>query len=131
MDGIPRTWTSRQPTAATTPTTTTPPIPRPEVQNFLKAYGDKYKDDKGNPIVPDALAALAYDATNLLLTGIKNAGADNTDKVKAALEGISFDAVSGKITYDAQHNPIKGAVIIHVKGGQEASSTLLSLPDIH
>jgi len=93
--------------------------PRPEVQDFLKAYGAAYKDDKNNAKVPDALAALAYDATNLLLTAVKNAGADNTDKVKAAMEGISFAAVSGKITYDAQHNPIKGAVIIHVKGGQK------------
>jgi len=100
--------------------------PRPEVQGFLKAYGDKYKDNAGKAIVPDALAALAYDATNLLLTGIKNAGADNTDKVKAALEGISFAAVSGKITYDAQHNPIKGAVIIHVKGGQKIFDSFVS-----
>ncbi len=30
---------------------------RPEVQNLLKAYGAKYKDDTGNAIVPDALAA--------------------------------------------------------------------------
>jgi len=91
---------------------------RAEVQNFLKAYGAAYKDDKGNPKVPDALAALAYDATNLLLTGISDAKADNTDKVKAALEGISFNAVSGKITYDAQHNPVKGAVILKVTGGK-------------
>ena len=100
--------------------------PRPEVQGFLKAYGDKYKDNAGKAIVPDALAALAYDATNLILTGIKNAGADNTEKVKAALEGISFAAVSGKITYDAQHNPIKGAVIIHVKGGQKIFDSFVS-----
>ena len=93
--------------------------PRPEVQDFLKAYGAAYKDDKNNAKVPDALAALAYDATNLLLTAIKNAGADNTDKVKAAMEGISFAAVSGKITFDAQHNPIKGAVIIKVKDGKK------------
>jgi len=93
--------------------------PRPEVQNFLKAYGDKYKDASGKPIVPDALATLAYDATNLLLQAIQNAGADNTDKVKAAMEGISFNAVSGKVTFDAQHNPVKGAVIIHVKGGKK------------
>jgi branched-chain amino acid transport system substrate-binding protein len=100
--------------------------PRPEVQNFLKAYGAAYKDDKNNAKVPDALAALAYDATNLLLTAVKNAGADNTDKVKAAIEGISFDAVSGKITYDAQHNPIKGAVIIHVKGGQKVFDSFVA-----
>jgi len=103
-----------------------PDDPRPEVQNFLQAYGAAYKDDKGNPKVPDALAALAYDATNLLLTGIKNAGADSTDKVKAALEGISFNAVSGKITYDAQHNPVKGAVILKVKGGKVAFDSFVA-----
>jgi branched-chain amino acid transport system substrate-binding protein len=100
--------------------------PRPEVQNFLKAYGDKYKAKDGTPIVPDALATLAYDATNLLLQGITNAGADNTDKVKAALEGITFDAVSGKITIDAQHNPVKGAVIIHVKDGKKVFDSFVS-----
>ncbi|MGA2764671.1 MAG: ABC transporter substrate-binding protein [Spirochaetia bacterium] len=100
--------------------------PRPEVQNFLKAYGDKYKDASGKPIVPDALATLAYDAANLLLQGIQNAGADNTDKVKAALEAITFNAVSGKITIDAQHNPVKGAVIIHVKGGKKVFDSFVS-----
>jgi branched-chain amino acid transport system substrate-binding protein len=95
--------------------------PRPEVQNFLKAYGAEYKG-----AVPDALAALAYDATNLLLTAINNAGADNTDKVKAAMEGISYNAVSGKITFDAQHNPIKGAVIIHVTGGKKVFDSFVS-----
>jgi len=103
-----------------------PADPRPEVQNFLKAYGDKYKDASGKPIVPDALATLAYDATNLLLQGIQNAGADNTDKMKAALEGITFNAVSGKITFDAQHDPIKGAVIIHVKGGKKVFDSFVS-----
>jgi len=92
---------------------------RAEVQAFVQAYGAKYKDSTGAAVVPDALAALAYDATNLLLTAIKNAGADNTDKVKTAIEQISFDAVSGKITMDAQHNPVKGAVIIHVTGGKK------------
>lgn len=100
--------------------------PRPEVQNLLKAYGDKYKDKDGKPIVPDALATLAYDATNMLLQGIQNAGADNTDKVKAALEGITFNGVSGKITIDAQHNPVKGAVIIHVKGGKKIFDSFVS-----
>ncbi len=88
---------------------------RPEVQNFLKAYAAKYPSSA----TPDALAALAYDAANLLFTAIQNAGADNTDKVKTAMEKISFQAVSGTITMDAQHNPIKGAVIIHVKGGKK------------
>jgi branched-chain amino acid transport system substrate-binding protein len=92
-------------------------------QSFLKAYGDAYKDDAGKAKTPDALAALAYDATNLLLTAVKNAGADDTDKVKTALEGISYDAVSGHITYDAQHDPIKSAVIVQVKDGKKTFLT--------
>ncbi len=100
--------------------------PRAEVQNFLKAYGDAYKTDSGDPQVPDALAALAYDATNLLLQAIKNAGADNADKVKAALEKISFNAVSGKITFDKQHNPVKSATILAVKEGEIKFETVVN-----
>ena len=42
-----------------------PEDPRPEVQNFVKNFKAKY-----NGATPDALAALAYDATSLLLTAI-------------------------------------------------------------
>ena len=91
---------------------------RAEVQNFVKAFGAKFKDDKGQPKVPDALAALAYDATNLLLQGIKEAGADDTAKVKDAMAKLSFNAVSGKITFDANHNPVKSATILAVKDGK-------------
>jgi branched-chain amino acid transport system substrate-binding protein len=91
---------------------------RAEVQNFVKAFGAKFKDDKGQPKVPDALAALAYDAANLLLQGIKEAGADDTAKVKDAMAKLSFNAVSGKITFDANHNPVKSATILAVKDGK-------------
>ena len=82
---------------------------RPEVQNFVKNFKAKYKD-----AVPDALAALAYDATNLLLQSIKEAGADDTVKVKDNMAKISFNGVSGKITFDASHNPVKSATILKV-----------------
>jgi len=92
-----------------------PEDPRPEVQAFVKNFGAKYKDDQGQPKVPDALATLAYDATNLLLQSIKEAGtADDTAKVKDAMAKISFNGVSGKITFDAQHNPVKSATILEV-----------------
>lgn len=84
------------------------------VVSFKAAYGEKYKDDAGNALVPDALAALAYDATNLLLSSIEKAGVDDAAKVKDAMAGIEFDAVSGKITFDAQHNPVKSATILAV-----------------
>jgi len=96
-----------------------PGDPRPEVQNFLKAYGAKYKDDKGNPKVPDALATLAYDAANMLLNSIKNAGSEDTTKVQDALLKLTLNGVSGKITIDPNnHNPIKAAVMEQVKGGK-------------
>jgi branched-chain amino acid transport system substrate-binding protein len=100
--------------------------PRPEVQSFLKKYGDKYKDASGNPIVPDFIAALAYDAANLLLTAIRNAGADSADKVKTAMEQISFNAVTGRITMDAQHNAVKNVVIVHVTGGKVVFDSSIS-----
>ena len=65
------------------------------------------------------MATLGYDAANLLIASIEKAGADDTAKVAAAMAAISYDAVSGTITFDAQHNPIKSAVVIGIAGGQK------------
>jgi len=85
-----------------------PEDPRAEVQDFRAAFEAKYSK------TPDALAALAYDATNLLFASIEAAGADDTDLVRVAMEGITFSGVSGTITYDPQHNPVKSATILAV-----------------
>jgi branched-chain amino acid transport system substrate-binding protein len=84
---------------------------RPIVQSWIANYQKKYSS------VPDALATLGYDATSLMIAAIAKAGADDPVKVAAAMEALEFDAVSGKVTFDAQHNPIKGAVVISVKDG--------------
>ncbi|HYG57473.1 MAG TPA: ABC transporter substrate-binding protein [Symbiobacteriaceae bacterium] len=87
-----------------------PDDPRPEVKKFVDEYTKKY----GNK--PDALAALAYDATNILLAGIKQANTNDTDKVRAAVQGLKdFNTVSGKVSYDANGNPVKAAAIMQVK----------------
>ncbi len=67
--------------------------------------------------LPNALAALAYDATNILIQAIKDAGADDTAKVKDAMAKISFNAVSGKTTFDSNHNPVKPVTILRVSQG--------------
>jgi branched-chain amino acid transport system substrate-binding protein len=82
------------------------------VVDFVSRYQDKY-DAK-----PDALAALAYDATNLLLAAIEKAGKDDPAVVKDALAALQYEAISGNITFDAQHNPIKAAVVMQVKDGK-------------
>lgn len=82
------------------------------VQDFVKRYEAKYGSK------PDALATLGYDATNLLLAAIEKAGVDDPAKVKDAMATLRYDAVSGTITFDAQHNPIKSAVVMQVKDGK-------------
>ena len=86
---------------------------RPIVVDWLKNYGAKY-----NGAVPDALATLAYDAANLMFSAIDKAGTTDTAVVKDILAGIEMEGVSGKITFDEFHNPIKAAVILQVKDGK-------------
>lgn len=84
--------------------------PREEVQKFVKDYQAKYGSK------PDALAALAYDATNILLEGIRRANSDDTEKIREAIQGLKdFGTVSGKVTFDENGNPIKPAVILQVQ----------------
>jgi branched-chain amino acid transport system substrate-binding protein len=99
---------------------------RPEVQNWVKAYGEKFKDDQSQPKVPDALATLAYDAANILFQAITEAGTDDPAKVKDALAAIQFNGVSGTITYDEQHNPVKSATILEVTADKVQFNSVVS-----
>lgn len=85
---------------------------RPIVQNWVANYKAKYDS------VPDALATLGYDATNILLASIEKAGVDDPAKVAEAMAGIEWEAVSGKVTFDDHHNPIKSAAVLQVKDGK-------------
>jgi branched-chain amino acid transport system substrate-binding protein len=85
---------------------------RPIVQDWLKKYEDKYGS------VPDALATLGYDATNILIASIEKAGVDDPAQVKDAMAAIEWEGVSGNITFNEQHNPVKAAVMLQVTGGE-------------
>jgi len=85
---------------------------RPIVQDFVSKYEAKYGARQ------DALAALAYDAATILLQSMDQANSvDPADVAKAMATG-TFPVVSGEITYDALHNPVKSAVMLKVEGGQ-------------
>ncbi len=86
---------------------------RPEVQAFVKNYTAKYGE------APDALAALAYDATGVLLQAIQNAGSTDGAKIRDAMKNIEYQGVSGIIKFDANRNPIKSAVLIKIENGKQ------------
>ena len=84
------------------------------VVQFKKDYSAKYAGK-----VPDALAALAYDAGKIMVEALKKANSTDGAKLKDAIKATNAQLVSGKVTYDANRNPIKGAVIIKMVGGKQ------------
>ena len=78
---------------------------RPIFQDWLKRYGASMKDEQGNPKVPDAIATLTYDATNMLLAAIQQAGTDNTSLVADALARLRWEGVTGPIFFDQRPQP--------------------------
>lgn len=96
-----------------------PDDPRPLVVEWIQMYGAAYKDNNGNPKVPDALATLGYEAATILFQSIQTAGNEDTTAVKSALEKGTFDVVTGIVKFDAKHNPIKDVVVMRVKDGEK------------
>jgi len=87
--------------------------PSPKVQTFVKAYTAKYGE------APDALAALAYDATGLFLDAFKRAGSINGADIRNAIRNTSYVGVAGTYKFDENRDPIKAAVILQIKNGQQ------------
>ena len=87
--------------------------PSTAVRKFVDDYKKKYGAE------PDSIAALSYDATKLLADAIRRAGSTEGKRIRDALADTKdFVAVSGKVTMDADRNPIKPAVILKVEGGR-------------
>ena len=87
------------------------------VAAYEKAYGAK----------PDVFAALSYDSALLIAEAIKNAGSAEPAKINEAMAKISgFNGVSGSVTFDAQHNPVKSAVILEYKDGAQTLITKIN-----
>ncbi len=81
-------------------------------QTFISAYEEEYGAK------PDDVAALTYDAFQLLFTAITNANSLDKEDVREALAGVElFEGVTGVMSFDEQGDPIKCAVIIEIKDG--------------
>ncbi len=87
----------------------------PKVVAFRKAFQAAYPDS-----VPDAFAALGYDAARLLIHAIEQAKSDDPTTIRKALAATrNFDGVTGTISYSAGSRiPKKPVTLIRVAGGK-------------
>lgn len=93
--------------------------PDEKIQTFVKNFSDKYDGAS-----PDAFNALGYDSVYLLADAMERAGDLDTTKIKDALaETKDLALVTGNVTIDEQHNPIKSATILEYKDGKQVFNT--------
>lgn len=84
----------------------------PVVQDFIQKFKAKNSGE-----VPDAMAALGYDAARILADAMKRAkslsGPDLRDAIAATHD---FPGVTGKITINKDRNADKPAVVLQIRG---------------
>jgi branched-chain amino acid transport system substrate-binding protein len=85
--------------------------PSPAIQAFVEGYKQRY----GN-LVPDAHAALAFDAARLLFDALARAGTTDGPQLRDALaQTKNFAGVTGIISMDADRNAVKPAVVLKLE----------------
>ena len=84
-----------------------------------KEFIDKYNNKYG--YIPDDVAALTWDATRIVLQAIQNVGKVDSDtrkmrkSIRDAMANIkTFDGITGKMSFDAEGDPIKCAVVVKI-----------------
>ncbi len=91
-----------------------PESTEPLSQQFVEAYKAEYGGQ-----VPDAMAALGYDAVRVLADAIGRAGSTDSQALRDALAATSgFAGATGLTTLDENRDASKPAVIITVRDGK-------------
>lgn len=86
----------------------------PRIQKFVADYNKEYKQ------IPDALAALGYDAGLMMIDALKRANSTDPAKIKEALASTkNLQVVTGVLTLDSKHDPVKSAAVIEMKDGKQ------------
>ncbi|MBQ9495340.1 MAG: ABC transporter substrate-binding protein [Treponema sp.] len=78
------------------------------VKKFVASFKVKYNAN------PTAFAVLGYDSMYMLRDAIVKAGSLDTEAIRVALEQTDGDYVTGHLTFDAAHNPVKSAVMLEL-----------------
>lgn len=85
----------------------------PKVKEFIAAYEEKFGKS------PDTFGALGYDAANLLFQAIEEAGSTDREAIRDAIENVEqFDGITGAFSFDAFHNAVKTAPMLHMVNGE-------------
>ena len=86
----------------------------PEMSAFVEAYKKRF-----NGKSPDALAALGYDSAMVLIDAMKRANTTESVALRNAIAATKdFPGASGKITLNADRDPVKALVFMQIKGGK-------------
>jgi branched-chain amino acid transport system substrate-binding protein len=96
---------------------------RPVIQAFADTYKASYA------VAPDTLAALGYDAAAVLMAAVEQAGTMEVKRVAETLEQGRFETVTGPISFDRQHNPVKQVPVVQVKEGELISAGYVGLQE--
>jgi len=87
--------------------------PNPVIQQFVTEYRKRFNQ------TPDGLAALGYDAANVLFDSIRRANSTEGPKLRDAINQTKdFQGVTGKITINKDRNADKPAVVLEIKDGK-------------
>jgi branched-chain amino acid transport system substrate-binding protein len=88
--------------------------PNPTVQAFREAYQNAYNGE-----APSAFAALGYDAVQILVQAVRNAGNTDPEAVLRALGSVvGYEGVTGTISYEeGSRIPKKTVTIMEVREG--------------
>ncbi len=93
----------------------------PVVQEFIQKFKTQFNE------LPDAMAALGYDAGKVLAMALMNAKDITPENIKNEIAKTKdFPGVTGVITLDAQRNAIKSAVIVKVEGNDKKFVTQMA-----
>lgn len=83
--------------------------PKPAVQEFVREYKMRFGES------PDALAALSFDAANILFDAIGRASSTDPAKIRDALaQTKNYRGVTGTITIDGDRNAAKPVVFLKI-----------------
>ena len=85
-----------------------------ELTSFIEAYKAEYDEE------PDMFSVLAYDATNLGLQALEEAG-ETGEALNEAIKNIEFTGLTGSFTFDEEHTPLKKVLVVELQNGEQVN----------